>query len=60
MRENRKKGELMEENELVKLFWWADGEEQLLLKTTVETREDLRVNDGWTDVIEMEEMVLAK
>lgn len=36
----------MEENELVKIFWWVNGEEQLLLKTTVETKEDLWVRDG--------------
>jgi len=46
VRENRRKDELMEENELVKIFWWADAEEPLLLKTTVETREDLWVSDG--------------
>lgn len=35
----------MEENELVKIFWWADGKDQLLLKTSVKTREDLWASD---------------
>lgn len=37
----------MEENELVKIVWSADGEEQLLLQTTVKTKEeDIWTSDG--------------
>lgn len=41
-------------------FYWSADEEQLLLKTSSETREDIWASDIWKSSTEAEDKVLAK